>query len=185
MRRGWPWSLCFLLVLIGFPGLAETPVPKAELPLLITSIGQSPDAHIVRVLSRRLNLPHEYDPMAPPEKVRGMKTVIIAVGASLKGFGAGGVSLESEVERAKRYLEILKAEKVFFVLAHVGGEGRREPMSNRLLAVLSPAANHLVVWKDGDLDGYFTQISQKHKIPLTLLDQVPQMSDVLKKMFGL
>jgi hypothetical protein len=175
-----------LLVAGGLSGAAAQPAapPTAQGPLLITSVGQSPDAYLIKVVSDRIKLAHTYDPLAPPGKLEGMKTAILAVGASLKGFGAGGVNLESELARGRELAARAKAAKVHLIVAHVGGEGRREGMSNKLLDAIADQADHLIVWKDGNTDGYFTKLAQQKKIPLTLIDQVPQIADVLKRVFG-
>lgn len=177
--------VAFLFASAGaFSADAQTRVPKARTPVLITSVGQSPDAYLFKVLSDRIKLKYAYDPLAPPAKLEGMKTLILAIGASLKGFGAGGVSLDTELSRGKELMARAKALKVHLIIAHVGGEGRREPMSNKLLDALAGQADHLIVWKDGNRDGYFTKLAEQKKVPLTLIDQVPQIGDILKQIFG-
>lgn len=175
-------GLCLAASLVS--ASAQPAVPKAQIPVLITSVGQSPDGYLLKVVSDRIKLPHTYDPLAPPAKLEGMKTVILAIGASLKGFGAGGVSLDSELARGKELAARARALKLHLIVAHVGGEGRREAMSNKLLDAIAGQADHLIVWKDGNQDGYFTKLAEQKKIPLTLIDQVPQVAGVLKQVFG-
>ncbi len=55
-------ALLFTLILIaGTASLqaTQTEVPKAELPVLLTSCGQSPGANMLKAIFMRLKLPHE------------------------------------------------------------------------------------------------------------------------------
>jgi hypothetical protein len=44
---------------------------------------------------------------------------------------------------------------------------------------------YLIVREDGNKDGLFTKLADRHKIPLTLIKATPEMSDVLKALFKL
>ncbi len=159
-------------------------VPKAQLPGVITSLGQSPDGYTLSTLAKRSKISLDYSSLLAPKDVAKYKTLLIAVGASLKGFGSAGVNLDSEMSRGKELMKIAKEKKIFTVVVHTGGEGRRESMSNMLLDAVAGQADYLIVLEAGNADGYFTKLSNEKKIPLTLVKTVLEVQDVLKEMFS-
>lgn len=156
---------------------------QARLPVMITSVGQSPDAFTIKVLADRAKLEYKYNPLVNPEELTGVRSLILAVGASMKGFGAAGVNLDTELARGQRLAEAAKKAKITLIVAHIGGEDRREPMSNRLLSAIAPRADLLLVWEEGDKDKFFTKLASERKIPITLIGQVTELPAVLKKTF--
>src|SRR5215813_10112241 len=68
--------------------------PKAATPVLVTSIGQSLDAFQVQLAVKRAGIAFQYDPRAEADKLAEVKTVFLAVGASLKGFGDAGITIK-------------------------------------------------------------------------------------------
>ncbi|MBW2619215.1 MAG: hypothetical protein JRC92_10105 [Deltaproteobacteria bacterium] len=158
-------------------------VPQAQLPAIITSLGQSPDGFAASVLAKRAKLPIEFNKLLQPEDVVKYKTVIVAVGASLKGFGSAGINLDSELKRGAEIVKAAKENNVFLVILHSGGQGRREEMSNKLLDRVADQADFLVVVETGNQDGYFTNLSEEKNIPLKLVETVIAVQGVLKEMF--
>jgi hypothetical protein len=60
---------------------------RARAPVLVTSLGQSLDAFQVQLAVRRAGIAYKYDVRAEPDQLAEAKTLFLAVGASLKGFG--------------------------------------------------------------------------------------------------
>ncbi|UCF92054.1 MAG: hypothetical protein JSW39_27940 [Desulfobacterales bacterium] len=178
-------SLTSIVVGISFAlGVAASGVVKAQLPAVITSLGQSPDGYTASVLAKRAQLQIEYKNLMPAEEVSNYKTVIMAVGASLKGFGSAGVNLDTELKRGAEIVKACKDQNVLLVIFHTGGEGRREQMSNRLLDTVAAKANYLVVLEESNQDEYFTNVSRENNIPITVVESVIKIQDILKEMFG-
>jgi len=159
-------------------------VPKAQLPGVITSLGQSPDGYTLSTLAKRSKIALDYSSLLAPKDVVKYKTLLVSVGASLKGFGSAGVNLDTEISRGKELMKIAKEKKIFIVVVHTGGEGRRESMSNMLLDAVAGQADYLIVLEAGNGDGYFTKLSNEKKIPLTLVKNVLDVQSVLKEMFS-
>lgn len=159
-------------------------VPKAQQPAVITSLGQSPDSYAASVLAKRAGLKIDYSPLLPAGEVSKYKTLIMAVGASLKGFGSAGVNLDTELKRGNEIVKAAKENKVFFVILHSGGEGRREQMSNRLLDSVARKGDFLLVLEDSNKDDYFTKIAQESKIPILLFEHVLKIQEIFKQMFA-
>jgi hypothetical protein len=194
---------------------AQAPLPKASLPVLTTSAGQSNDANTVNAVLEEAGIKYDYcdvptvemlaagvglagkqsaagfhveinsDPAKFP-KGTAYKTVIIAIGASLKGMGASGLTTDSEEARVKKLIEACKKSKILLIGVHAGGEAARGPAGSdneRMIDAVAPFADVLVVTKDSDKDGRFAKISAKTKAPLVKVDFALGMVDVLKKMF--
>ena len=178
-------TVCFSLggVLFFAPRLSASEIPRAELPAVITSLGQSPDAYVASVLARRAKVKIHYENLLSPESVSKYRTLLMAVGASLKGFGSAGVNLDTELKRGKKIVKAAKENNVFLIILHTGGEGRREQMSNKLLGRVAGQAQYLLVLKDGNKDEYFTKLSKDKKIPLKLVDSVLEVQDIFKQLF--
>jgi len=168
----------------------EVNIPSANLPVLITSAGQSPDDNMIRVLANRLGIEIVHDPLIRAKEIGDVKTVLIAVGGSAKGLGAAGIDIHEEEQRIKEILDKmdkLKAKnpgEYLVVSIHIGGEGRRGDISQRSIDAAAPRSDLLVVWKEGNQDGMFTEMAKKHNIPLISLDVVRDLQDVLKELFA-
>jgi hypothetical protein len=74
---------------------------KAELPVLVTSCGQSIGPTTIKVVLQRLKLAYDIDPLATADVLQAKakagtpyKSLIITMGASLKGMGAAGIEIE-------------------------------------------------------------------------------------------
>ena len=79
------FSLVALFIgMILMPAHAE--VPKAELPLIITSCGQSPDALMIKLLADQIRLDSVFEKTLEPDQVEGFKTLIIGIGEVSKGL---------------------------------------------------------------------------------------------------
>jgi hypothetical protein len=182
MFRKIPLSfLALTLVTLGLAaGASAADIPKVTGPVLYTSLGQSPDAKTFSVLAGRAKLEGEFVPLAMAKDVEASKTVFIVVGTSLKGFGSAGVNLETEEARCDEIVKAAKDKGVYLILAHIGGEGRRDSMTNLLLDKLSPSVDAFIVYEKGNGDGYFNKAAGDR--PLVL---VPKAADVAKVLEGL
>src|SRR4029079_381725 len=84
------------------PAAAEGPAPELKVqldaPAIVTSVGQSLDAFSVQLAVKRAGVEPEYDNHMTADEVAksDAKTIFLAVGASVKGFGEAGISIEQE-----------------------------------------------------------------------------------------
>lgn len=183
MKKHWIFPFALTAVLGSAAVGAEAPF-RAELPALVTSSGQALDAFTVKTLLGRAGVPHEYNPRAGAADVKAFKTMVIAIGVSVKGFGAAGITADTEMARTRALLETAKANKVRVVGVHIGGTQRREGPSEQFVQLVAPAADYLVVWEEGNADGYFTKVAAGKKIPLTLIKQPLEVGKALARAFG-
>jgi len=157
---------------------------KASPPVLVTSIGQSLDAFQVQLAVRRAGIAFQYDPRAEADKLAEVKTVFLAVGASLKGFGDAGITIKDELARTGKLLDAAKSSGTTIVVLHMGGEERRDVLSNQLIELTAPSAHQLIIREDSDADGMFAGIAKAGNIPLTVIDNVINLRKPLQEMFA-
>ena len=157
---------------------------KASPPVLVTSIGQSLDAFQVQLAVRRAGIAFQYDPRAEADKLAEVKTVFLAVGASLKGFGDAGITIKDELARTGKLLDSAKSSGTTIVVLHMGGEERRDVLSNQLIELAAPRAHQLIIREDSDADGMFAGIAKTGNIPLIVIDNVINLRKPLQEMFA-
>ena len=177
--------------------VAQEKAIQAELPVLLTSCGQSPGPVRVKVFLKRLKFDHEYNLQATAadlidKKKEGkpFKSLIIVTGASLKGMGAAGISVEDELERTKELITEAKKQGITIIGAHVEGMERRaqgaSPGDNSdelSIDAVCPEAAILFIRKDGDEDGRFTAISKDKNIPMLTFVKNMDIPKVLKSLY--
>lgn len=187
-----PGAALVVLALLSVPLLAQVP-PKAQSPVLITSCGQSPGANSMNVLARRAGVDYtlKEDATAKDLAAKKYRTLIIVTGASLKGMGAAGVSIEDELKRTEALIAEARRQGMTVVGAHIEGMARRaqgaapgDNSDEMSIDAVCTKATFMIVRKDGNEDGRFTALSKAKKIPLVLFDKNLELVDVLKGVFS-
>jgi hypothetical protein len=172
--------LVFLTINIVFSiGFASEDSSK----ILLTSVGQSPDARMIDVLAKKYQLPMDYQQLAQPDMVKNYKIAIIVVGGSSKGLGAAGIDKEQELERAAALIKEIKDRKIKLLVMHIGGDARRGILSDLFLDAVTPYADHFIIVESGNMDNYFTLISKEKEIPLEMVDKILETGELLQKYF--
>ena len=123
-------SLSFVLLLASLALAAAQ--QKAGLPVLLTSCGQSPGPTKFDIFLKKLKLDYVYNAQATAADlgVKGkspFKSIIIVTGASLKGMGAAGVSINDEISRIKALIAEAKKQNIKIIGAHIEGHGTARP----------------------------------------------------------
>lgn len=182
----WVSSFLSALCLIGtsLTVMAQEIPFKAELPVLVTSSGQSLDAFTVKTLLTRSGVANEYKALAKTADLDKIKTLVIAFGASVKGFGAAGVTAETELARTREILAAAQQKQIRVIGMHIGGAERRAGLSKEIVELVAPASEWLIVWDDGNADGYFSKLSSEKKIPLTLIKKPLDSGKILAAAFN-
>lgn len=172
------------IILVALAPAGAT-APAAASPTLITAPGLAPEGELVRVLCQRINLQVTYDPLAEPKDLAKFKTVMIIIGGSGKGLGAAGIDVQDELKRADALLVEAKRLKLVVIGIHTGGADRRGPASAKFIDLVTPRVDYLIVRADGNKDGIFTKLAKDANIPLTVIQQTLELTDVLKKLYGI
>lgn len=152
-------------------------------PVLITSAGQSADVKLVKMLAQRQNLNDTTILMAKPSDLKGIRTLIIVPGFSSKGLGAAGVSQQDEFLRVEALIKSANEMKIPIVLVHIGGNARRKGQSDSFNQLVADNSKIMIVVKQGDEDGFFSTISKKKNIPITLVEKIAETEIPIGKLF--
>lgn len=196
------FSLLFLAFLLGanslFLGAGQASPPKASPPILLTACGQSPDTSTMKVVIQRLKIPYDLVELATVQDLAKKKssgtpykTIIILMGASLKGMGAAGISIDDEIKRTSELMAAAKRDKILIIGVHIGGMKRRaqgatvgDNTDELSIDAVAPKSDMLLVLKEGNEDGRFTVISKQKKIPMIEveknLDLIPEIEKLFK-----
>lgn len=212
------WLIVFSFIaglLFAFPLVAQTKIPKASLPVLTTSAGQSNDVNTVNIILEEAGIKYDYCDVPDVDLIKSgvgladresgpgfhvevytdlskypkgtpYKTVIFAIGASLKGMGASGLTVEAEEARLKRIVDYCQKNKIFIIAVHVGGSALRgAPGSDneRMIDAVAPYANYIIATRDSNKDGRFTSLAQARNIPLTEVDYALDLVKIFKEVF--
>ena len=211
-------ALSLLVCVLVWPAMTSSgqeTVPKAKLPVLTTSAGQSADINTLNAIMEQAGVKYDYCDVPTAAMVKAgvglggakaktgfhievntdlakfktgtpYQAVVFAVGASLKGMGASGLTVESEVKRVTEIIQYCKQNKLAVIAVHPGGQSKRgAPGSDneRMIDAVAPLADYIIVAKDGNKDGRFTKIAKEKGIPLSQVDYALGMVALLKKAF--
>ena len=194
------FSLVLILTLGLFLGLSQISLtteqpslPKVELPLIVTTCGQSPGALMVWVLSKQIKLPCDRNDLLTAEHLKAKaeegnpyKTLIITTGTSMKGMGAAGVDIDYEVARIEAIIEEAKKEGILIIGAHIEGMARRVDATDAAsIATVIPESKLLLIREDSNEDGYFTKAAEEQGIPIITFKETLDLIDIFKQLFNL
>jgi len=177
-------------------GQAEA--PKAETPVLLASCGQSPGPVMLKVILQKLGLKYELNSLATPADLKAKsevgtpyKSLIIVMGASLKGMGAAGISIDDELKRSAELIDEARKEGIKIIGAHIEGMKRRsqgaaagDTTDEQSIDAVAPNSDLLIINKEGDSDGRFTAISRARNIPIIVVEKNLDLLTELGKLFG-
>lgn len=209
-------AVCAIVFCLSFSLMNAQEIPKAQYPVLTTSAGQSTDVETLNIIAEEAGIGYDYcdvptvgilndgvgmggresadtgfhveihtDLTKYPEGTP-YKTIMFAIGASLKGMGASGLTIEDEEKRLKEVIDHCKANKIIIVAVHIGGVSKRGAPggdNERMIDAVAPFADYIIVAKDSNKDGRFTKIAKEKNIPLTEVEYALGVVDIMKQMF--
>ena len=208
---------CFgMIFVLSALNLTETEIPKAKLPVLSTTAGQSQHVTTMNIILEEAGLKYDYCDVPTVEMIEAgvglagresgpgfhvevytdldkfpkgtpYKTIIFAIGASLKGMGASGLTVSTEEKRLKDIVDYCKKKGIFIIAAHVGGaatRGAAGSVNEKMIDAVAPYADYLIVTSDSNQDGRFNKIAEEKGIPLTQIEYALELVDIFKKVFN-
>lgn len=198
-------ALVVLLLASAYPILSagQSETPQAELPVLLTSCGQSPGANMLKAIFMRAKLAHETtayelimqattdDLKTAADAGQPFKSIIIVMGASLKGMGAAGISMDDELERTEKLIEAARSQGITIIGAHIEGMKRRSQGASAgdntdelSIDTVAPHSDFLIVNQDGDSDGRFTAIAEQKNLSMLFVTKNLELLDLVKKIYA-
>lgn len=151
--------------------------PIAESPILLTSVGQSADVEMVKVMMDKGGLSPETNSLATEADLGDSKTLVLAIGGSSKGLGAAGIDANQELERVNKLIAAADEKGMTIIALHIGGEARRGDLSDKFVAPSFEKADYAIVVADGNKDGLMSDLASRAGIPM---DEVTTMADVVE-----
>jgi len=178
------WLIGAALAAAATAALAGGTEPFAR-PGMITSVGQSSDIAVVKVLlNTKLKLGLDVKPLATAADLEGKKTLVMVVGASTKGLGAAGLDMAKEIERTRALLKAAATRGVRILAIHTGGESRRGKTTNDLIELVVPAADRVVVVAGGNKDGIFNKVASEKGVVVVDVESLAAAGDAVRAAFA-
>jgi len=158
--------------------------PLAAKPAFLTTVGQSADIEMVKVLLDRGAVPYKADAQAKAGDLAasGAKTLVVVLGGSTKGLGAAGISADAEIDRARALLAEAKKLGMTVIGVHVGGEARRGQLSDTFIQAAVPSCHYVVAVAEGDKDGFISKLCGT-TIPIDKVERMSKAVEPLQKAF--
>ena len=146
----------------------------------LTSVGQSPDAMMIKVVLKSLKVKPDYNAVMKPEDLSGQKVLIAVVGGSSKGLGAAGIDKDEEVARAQSLFDKARADGMNILVMHIGGSGRRGTLSDLFIEFAVPQGEKLILVNGADADGFFKKLTADKGIEILSAKNVRGTKDPLE-----
>ncbi len=175
--------LCVLATVLFLSGGSVFPdmVASAEASgILLTSVGQSPDATMIRVVLRKMKINAENQPLLRPDGLGGEKILVAVVGGSSKGLGAAGIDKDQEIERVTGLFQAAKQKGMKLLVMHIGGEGRRGTLSDAFIEAAAPHADRLIIVDGGNNDKIFDRLVEGKNVKILTAPNVNGTAEPLK-----
>lgn len=197
MKRGFRLLILVFIGAIFSFAADQAAAQTAGEPVLLTSCGQSPGPVRLKIFLQKQNIVFDYnlqakadDLIAKKKEGKPYKSIIIVTGASLKGMGAAGVSMDDEITRTKALIAEAKKQGIKIIGSHIEGMARRsqgasagDNTDEMSIDAVCNVCDLMIVKKEGDSDSRFTTISKGKNIPLILFEMNTEIEGVLKKVY--
>ena len=148
--------------------------------IVLTSVGQSPDATMIRVVLRKMKINAENQPLLRPEGLASENILVAVVGGSSKGLGAAGIDKDQEIERVTGLFQAAKQKGMKLLIMHIGGEGRRGTLSDAFIEAAAPHADRLIVVDGGNNDKIFDRLVEGKNVKILTAPNVNGTAEPLK-----
>lgn len=152
--------------------------------IALTSIGQSPDSMMVKVVLKKLGITPDTDNLITADQLEGYSILIAVVGGSSKGLGAAGIDKDQENERSKALLETAREKGIKILIMHIGGEGRRGTLSDSFINTAVPFADELILVEGANQDGLFDTLLEGKDIQIRTVPNVRSTTDPVKEVLS-
>lgn len=185
-------ALFLLIPVVAFAAISGDSPKTYGLPMLITNAGQGPGGKMARLLTTqtktfKLNTDFFYvsEPQKADLEARDYSSLWVVIGSTDKGLGASGITIDQEIARLEKMVGWAKELNIPMVGVLLEKDKRQPGIptnaNERCIDTIAPYCEWLVVVKDGNKDGRFTNISKKYNIPLTIIDTSLDFTNLVKQ----
>ncbi len=185
-------ALFLLIPVVAFAAISGDSPKTYGLPMLITNAGQGPGGKMARLLTTqtktfKLNTDFFYvsEPQKADLEARDYSSLWVVIGSTDKGLGASGITIDQEIARLEKMVGWAKELNIPMVGVLLEKDKRQPGIptnaNERCIDTIAPYCQWLVVVKDGNKDGRFTDISKKYNIPLTIIDTSLDFTNLVKQ----
>jgi hypothetical protein len=168
-------------------------LPELRAPIIVTTCGQSPGALMVALICDQEDIAcEEMDLLTAdellaecPEDIKDYAGVLfVTTGTSLKGMGAAGVDVDTEVARCIALITAARDLGMIIVVAQIEGPSRRvDEYDEASIRAMSPLADLLITRLDINEDGYFTDLAEELEIPQIFIEETLDLEVLLPLLF--
>jgi len=152
------------------------PQPIAEAPVVITSAGQSTDTYIIRDIANQLMIRSYFMPQASDANLKGINTLVFAVGYSSLGTKLQNMDYEEEKLRVEKLLKKAEDGKMKILTIAIGGEYAGDNKTEELLRLVGAHTDYFIGIRESGSEGLLTELARAGDIPLTLVEGVKDIS---------
>ena len=178
----------------AFAGVSGDEPKTYGTPFLITNAGQGPGGKMARLLvsqAKTVELDTDYfylsEPVEADLDAREYSALVCVIGSTDKGLGASGITIEDEVARLEKMVAHAKEIKLPIVAVLLEKDKRAPGIltnaNERCIDVICPAAEWMIVVSEGNSDGRFDAIKTEYGIPLTIIDNAIDFTELAKTVF--
>lgn len=159
------------------------PRPIAEETILVTSAGQSTDTYIIKDISNKLMIHNFFMPQAENEDLENINTIVFVIGYSPLSEKVNQLSLETELIRIESLLNYASMNDVTVISVFIGGKQRRASETDEMLGNIIPKSNYVISTFEGDFDHFISEMARQNDIPLTLVENITDVSEPFASAF--
>jgi len=194
--------------------MANAATIKCELPVIFISAGQSGGVYVTDAMCKRAGVPYDRADAPTAEHIASgvglpaykegsdaplnlelhagvatgtpYKTVVFVIGASLKGMGASGLTVETEVARVQANIEWAEKNNVTIVGLHVEGKSLRgKPGSDNeiIIDAILPHCDMIMATTGSNHDNKFTDYAAANNIACEIAANSTAMIPLFQEMF--
>lgn len=153
-----------------------------QAPLIVTTCGQSPGAVMLNMVAVQSGFTSASDNSLTAETLdtSAYKTLVVTAGTSMKGMGAAGTDVDTEIERCTALMQAAKDAGMVVVGAHIEGMSRRTDNSDeKSIEAVMGMADVILVVEDSDSDGFFTDYAAQNNKPLIKVAEALDIASVI------
>lgn len=178
-----------LLVILPFDRRNEEtsfralPRPIGSEPLMITSAGQSTDIYVVKDIANKLMIDNYFMPLATFEEIGDVNSAVIVIGYSEIGIRLNDLAFEEEKKRVENLVQEIKKRNISLVTVYLRGSQMLSTENKDLLNLVIDYTDYLIVTEENGDNSYFEELSSKVKIPITIVDNVNEVSEPFVSVF--